>query len=295
MDTKHIRYFCTVYELQSINKAAKRLYISPQGLSKIIGQLETELNAELFFRTKQGVIPTETGTYFYKYSRNIFYKLEELEYGIRKIQDREKKLMIGFSCGTLNIFHFHIVRDLSKDFPEFHIQWEEDNNQSIIDKVIKNDLDIAFMIGNHIPTDLKSFHMYSAAPQAVVYDGHPFYKQEHIQIDDLKEEPLITLNEKFYTYHELIRRCHDYGFSPNIVAKTMESPLIYRFVREKHGIGIDVDIHSNQTFSTGLRQIPIQEAFSWNIQMIYKEEKKDSYPIEALHHYFKNALKQESE
>lgn len=291
METKHIRYFCTVYELQSMNKAAKQLYISPQGLSKIIGQLEAELNAELFFRTKQGVIPTEVGTYFYQYSRSIFYKLEELEYGIRKIRDREKKMMIGFSCGTLNIFDFHVVRELSKDFPDFRVQWEEDNNQSIINKVMKGELDLALVIGDHIPGELCQYHIYSAVPQAVVYEGHSFYHKKQIYIYELKEEPLITLNEKFHTYHELIRRCHDFGFSPNIIAKIMESPLIYRFVKEKHGIGIDVNIHADQAFAEGLRQIPIAEGFTWNIRMIFKQEKSDGYPMEALYGYFKNALK----
>lgn len=293
METKHIRYFCTVYEQQSINKAAKQLYISPQGLSKIIGQLEAELHAELFLRTKQGMIPTETGTYFYKYSRNIFYKLEELEYGIRRIRDREKKMMIGFSCGTLNLFDFHVVRDLSKEFPDFHVQWEEDNNQGIISKVMKGELDLAFVIGDHIPEELERFPMYSATPQAIVYEGHPFYEREKICIRDLKEEPLITLNEKFHTYHELLRRCHDFGFSPNIIARTMESPLIYRFVKEKHGIGIDVDIHSDHAFSMGLRQVPITEAFVWNIQMIYRKEKADGYPMEPLCRCFRKALKPE--
>lgn len=291
METKHIRYFCTVYEQKSINKAAKQLYISPQGLSKIIGQLEAELNAELFLRTKQGMVPTETGTYFYKYSRSIFYKLEELEYGIRRIQNREKRMMIGFSCGTLNLFDFRVVRDLSKEFPDFHVQWEEDNNQGIISKVEKGELDLAFVIGDQIPEELERVPMYSAFPQAIVYEGHPFREREEIGICDLKEEPLITLNEKFHTYHELIRRCHDFGFSPNIIARTMESPLIYRFVKEKHGIGVDVDIHSGYADSLGLRRIPIAEAFSWRIQMIYKKEKAEEYPVDSLCSCFRNALK----
>lgn len=291
MDTKHIRYFCTVYEMRSINKAAKQLYISPQGLSKIIGQLEVELGAELFVRTKQGMVPTEAGSYFYKYSRNIFYKLEELEYGIRKMQDREKKLRIGFSCGTLNIFDLHAVRDLAKEFSDFDIEWEENNNQSIVDKIIKNELDIAFTIGDYVPDDLKKFPVYCTDAKAIVYKGHPFYDRGKINIGELKTELLITLNEKFYVYHELIRRCHDFGFSPDIIAKTMESPLIYRFVKEKYGIGIDVDIHKDQMLTDDLRQIPIEEGFVWNVQMICKEEKSDGYPIESLHCYFKSALK----
>ena len=63
MDTKAFYYFQAVYEERNIHTAARKLYISPQGLGKNIKMLESELNAELFIRTKSGVIPTETGKY----------------------------------------------------------------------------------------------------------------------------------------------------------------------------------------------------------------------------------------
>ena len=42
MDTKEIRSFRLVYEERSINKAAKQLFITPHGLSRIIHKLEEE-------------------------------------------------------------------------------------------------------------------------------------------------------------------------------------------------------------------------------------------------------------
>ena len=35
MDTKHLEYFRIVYEEKSIHAAAKKLFISPQGLGRI--------------------------------------------------------------------------------------------------------------------------------------------------------------------------------------------------------------------------------------------------------------------
>ena len=36
MDTRYLEYFKIVYEEKSIQKASKKLFISPQGLGKII-------------------------------------------------------------------------------------------------------------------------------------------------------------------------------------------------------------------------------------------------------------------
>ena len=48
MDTKDLRCFRLVYEERSINQAARHLFITPQGLSRIISRLEEELHTLLF-------------------------------------------------------------------------------------------------------------------------------------------------------------------------------------------------------------------------------------------------------
>lgn len=47
MDTRDIRCFRLVYEACIINKAASQLFINVQGLSRIIRNLESELQVEL--------------------------------------------------------------------------------------------------------------------------------------------------------------------------------------------------------------------------------------------------------
>ena len=45
MDTKDLRCFRQVYEDRSINQEAKQLFITPQGLSRIITKLDGKLNS----------------------------------------------------------------------------------------------------------------------------------------------------------------------------------------------------------------------------------------------------------
>lgn len=64
MDTKDLRCFRHVYEERSINQAAKQLFITPQGLSRIIAKLEGELQTELFKRTPMGMIQQKVDNIF---------------------------------------------------------------------------------------------------------------------------------------------------------------------------------------------------------------------------------------
>lgn len=48
MDTKNLYFFQVVFEEGNIRTAAQKLYISPQGLGKIIKGIEQELDCQLF-------------------------------------------------------------------------------------------------------------------------------------------------------------------------------------------------------------------------------------------------------
>ena len=101
MNTKLLKCFQIVYEEKSINRAAGRLYITPQGLSRNIRQLEEELDVQLFQRTARGMEPTESGHFLYEKSGRIIRELEEIENGLRQLKRRRERLRIERSISPI--------------------------------------------------------------------------------------------------------------------------------------------------------------------------------------------------
>lgn len=93
---------------------------------------------------------------------------------------------------------------------------------------------------------------------------------------------MISLNEKYYCYHSLVQRCGDFGFAPDIVVKTMEGQLIYRFCKEKIGLGIVVDIHKDEIRRDGLCMISLEDSLPWKISVVVWEERKNERMIQNL-------------
>ena len=108
MDTKILKCFQIVCEEKSLSRAAKRLYITPQGLSKNIRQLEEELGTSLFFRTAQGMEPTESGRFCRK-SERVIRELEEIEHELRQLEQRLERLRIGCANGVLNLLPLSLI------------------------------------------------------------------------------------------------------------------------------------------------------------------------------------------
>lgn len=287
MDTKDLRYFRQVYEERSINKASKLLFITPQGLSRIIHHLEEELGARLFERSANGMIPTESGTYLYEKSIPLLEQFDEIMIGLEQIRDRERKLKIGFSCGVLNVFPLHKLEEYQEQYGHIRLQWEEAANQEIIRQIRQGSMDIGFVIGQITEPELWSQELFCRRMHVVVYEGHPYFERESLSVEDLRDVPLITLNEMYYSYHSILQRCRDFGFTPNIAAKTMESQIIYHFCTQKIGLGIDVDIHRDKIRLDGLRMIELRDSIPWKISMIIRSERMKEKAVKRMAELFR--------
>ena len=95
MNVKDLKSFEAVYEERGINQAAQKLFITPQGLSRNIKMLESELDTVLFERTKQGVRPTESAELLHERAGILIREFEEIRNGIQQLKNEKRLLRIG--------------------------------------------------------------------------------------------------------------------------------------------------------------------------------------------------------
>ena len=100
MNTHQLECFEAVYREKSMNKAAKQLYMTPQGVSKAIQMLEGELDAELFERTKLGAYPTESADVLHEKASEIIRQMEDIR---QKMTQLKNQKILRFRCGGVNI------------------------------------------------------------------------------------------------------------------------------------------------------------------------------------------------
>lgn len=291
MDVKDLKYFCKIYENKSINKTSQEFFITPQGLSKIIKNLEYELDTTLFNRNKKGVTPTKSGDFLYKKSQNLIDELERIKLGIKQIKDSEKKLKIGCACGFLNTDFFNYIINFIKKNEDTEVLWQEYINEEVKQRVLNSQIDIGFIIGDFECDEILKKTVLKKEISLLVYENHKFYNKEFIEIKDLKDERLITLNEKFECYNSFMKKCLDCNFKPNIVAKTMESRVILKLCKSKMGLGIDVAFDNDDYKLSNLKPIKFKEPIIWKVNMIYKKE-NELYPnIQKFYKYIQKYVK----
>ena len=90
-----LKVFLSVADEGSFTKAAEKLEMSNQLVSKYISQLETHLNARLFNRTTRKVSLTEAGEKCRQHAKQILENVDNLEAQFGELQTTV--------TGTLNI------------------------------------------------------------------------------------------------------------------------------------------------------------------------------------------------
>ncbi|MCH4053940.1 MAG: LysR family transcriptional regulator [Atopobiaceae bacterium] len=79
MTLQQLRYLIEVAKAGSISAAASRLFMAQPSLSKALAELESEMGITIFERSSKGITPTEDGTRFLSYARQVVEQADLLE------------------------------------------------------------------------------------------------------------------------------------------------------------------------------------------------------------------------
>lgn len=139
-----ILYLETIDKHKNMTSAAKELFVSQPYLSKLIKQLEAELNIQLFESNYHKTQLTYGG-------QRYLYYLKEME-ALEKKMIRELYLIshhqigeviLGINPGLASSFLGQVIPKFKKEHPEFHVRLIE-NNQNISEKLVDSgELDLA--------------------------------------------------------------------------------------------------------------------------------------------------------
>jgi len=133
MEFRRIEYFLVLAEELSFVRAAGRLCITPQALTKQISLLEEELGVKLFDRTTRSVQLTHTGMKClqkFSYLKSVYDDTLE---SVRQIISRETKLIkMGiFSPLPRNELVFPVLEAMSSAFPNVELEIHADDMDAL--------------------------------------------------------------------------------------------------------------------------------------------------------------------
>lgn len=248
MNINQIRYFLDVAETGSINQSALNLYISPQGLSRSIAQLEKGLGFCLFARSNRGMVLTEEGRVFLEPARKIreAYRQFERETSVisahspswtQESLDLQVPPLLSISNDLGQLLSL-----IDKQYPTLCVNIIERNSfdmvpyaQSLTDEQLRRTCMVAtvpdYRIPSYLNTEKFSLTKICEFPMSVyVEKRHRLATRQNVTRSEIAQERIVLYNEP--TVEEIVHHLLDEFGEPNVVFRGSITNFFDRFPDE---------------------------------------------------------------
>ena len=184
---KQLEYFTDLAQTLNYTETARRLYVSQTAITKQIQNLEQELNAVLFDRTKKHVSLTAAGKIFYAEAQKILEQARSARKHLESFQRGEKGIL---KIGFLKDSDFEMMRNLVTGFheryPDIRLELGGHIRKDLEDLLDSGELDVILNINASDTPDFRKVFLKKFPLVAVVHRDHPLALEERICADDLK-------------------------------------------------------------------------------------------------------------
>lgn len=266
----------------NLTEAAKALHTSQPGVSKAIIELEDELGIEIFARHgKRLKRVTEPGQLVL---RSIDLILREVN-NLKRVGEQYSHE----DSGTLSIATTHTqaryvlpepVAKLRQVYPKVNICLHQGSPNQVARMLIDEVAEIGIATESLAGYDeLVTLPCYEWQHVLVLPVGHPLCSKEHITLEDIAQEPLITYHPSYTGRTKIDHAFAARKLEPRIALEAIDSDVIKTYVRLGLGIGIAAEMSVRDVLESGapsdLAIRPAGQLFGLNIARV--AFKKGSY------------------
>ena len=234
MDITKMRYFTCAYEEKRISKAAERLFVSQQQISKVIKRIEEELGATLFARTRNGLIPTKEGKAAYESFKLIIEEYDSLN---AKMQGRAVQygtLRVMMDMGMAQVISQEPMLTFKERYPQVELALEEHREHNCKRLVRENEADMGLTISAECDESLHCVRICDIYAEVLVNKRNPLAKKSIITVEELDSEKIVYTNTA--SYYAFIREYAGIGSTPDVLVAISESKTSLGYVQNNYGV-----------------------------------------------------------
>ncbi|MDE6434299.1 MAG: LysR family transcriptional regulator [Lachnospiraceae bacterium] len=217
MTLAQLKYVITVAGENSLNDAAKTLFISQPSLSSAIRSLEQEIGFDVFIRSKSGITLTTKGAEFIGYAKSVMEQYELLSAKYISQTEVKKTFSVSMQHYTFAVNAFvELVKQYGMDEYEFEVY--ETKTYEVIDNVRNRKSEIGILYLNDFNKNVlnKLFAEYAlrfcplleCGIYVYMWKGHPLAVREEISLEELEEYPCLGFaqgeHNSFYFSEEVL-------------------------------------------------------------------------------------------
>ena len=286
MEIQQLYYYMELCKQKNFTEAGYVCNMTQGALSKQIRKLENELGITLIRRNTRKFELSKEGEIFLSYAKKMTGTYEEMLKNVQKNQE------IKIGCmPVLAPYHFaRLVADFRKEYPDIKLVIDE----RIASEIQENSDRYDFLIlRENMMEDQKKFRfsqLYDDKLCAVLYEKHPLYGRDRLQLKELKDDVFIFPERGSGSYEVFYKSCEKAGFEPKIAFEFPQANTIMSFVSEGVGVTITFSTVYREAKCAGVKMIPLEDELHSVISLFYRKNKPLDYAKKQFLNYVREHL-----
>ena len=286
MEIQQLYYYMELCKQKNFTEAGYACNMTQGALSKQIRKLENELGITLIRRNTRKFELSKEGEIFLSYAKKMTGTYEEMLKNVQKNQE------IKIGCmQVLAPYHFaRLVADFRKEYPDIKLVIDE----RIASEIQENSDRYDFLIlRENMMEDQKKFRfsqLYDDKLCAVLYEKHPLYGRDRLQLKELKDDVFIFPERGSGSYEVFYKSCEKAGFEPKIAFEFPQANTIMSFVSEGVGVTITFSTVYREAKCAGVKMIPLEDELHSVISLFYRKNKPLDYAKKQFLNYVREHL-----
>lgn len=288
MTFKQLEFFILVCQYESIARVAELNFVSSQSISRMIKDLESELETSLFTRANNRITLTKPGEYFRDECIEILEKKETLVQNIKEMTTQSKTTInIGMAMGSLAALNYHVFDEFQVAHP-CSIQYKELIDSELEQQFLNNEFDLC--VTTH-PFDETLYHNAMLITEKVcvsIPQQHPLYNVDTITMEDLRSHEFVMFSNSYHISQKFNDCFKSAGFDPIIKISLDDFNSIKNLAYQNNLLSLDVQHSLKKEY--GFRHIPFPCSDLSHEYWIIQKKVNSPAIIEELFQYIVNNI-----
>lgn len=227
MEQRQLLNFLCACEEKHITRAADRRFITRQGLSKSLRELEDELGVTLFERNRNGVELTEYGKVLEKAARAWTGQHDYILETIKAMKEKSgSRLFVGIADSLTWVFPRSFFASFLAAYPETDLSIRTTPSRTCKDYVLEHKLQLGFTAPPIDPDKFDSFLLRKKKFYLFVGKQHFLADRSSVKVEELRGEEAITLFSWLDEEDPVAEFCVRHGIKSNTRLSYLDINLI---------------------------------------------------------------------
>ena len=208
MRIEQLEYLAAVTRHGSLRRASESLHLSQPALSEALGKLERELGVPLLDRRRSGARISRQGQDLLPYMTQVLEAVDRLRQAAGDQPLVPRNLRVGTVNAASSALLVPAVQEVRRSSGGTGVDVLSSQHDEIYRGVAESSLDLGLvnlLPGDDVPPHLAAHELLQGRPVVCLPADHPLAGLEAVTVDQLREEPFITMRAG-YLMHRFVHR-----------------------------------------------------------------------------------------